>query len=156
MKGRSVAKKSPARTRVLQAMRIKSAQMARVRTRNTEPEVVLRLALRRRGWRYVLHPRLPGRPDFVFPAAKLAVFVDGCFWHRCPYHHSEPSTNRQFWQDKLTGNVLRDRRVNRQLRRSGWTVLRIWEHAVFDEQKLQNAIARIESALTGVTARTQK
>ncbi|MCX5654913.1 MAG: very short patch repair endonuclease [Planctomycetota bacterium] len=76
----------------------------------------------RRGW------PLFGRPDFVFPAARLAVFVDGCFWHGCPMHYTKPANNRAFWRRKLEANSARDRRVNRELKRLGWRILRIWEH----------------------------
>ncbi len=68
------------------------------------------------------------RPDFVFRQARLAVFVDGCFWHGCPKHATQPKNNRAFWTKKLTRNKVRDRLVNRTLRQRGWTVLRIWEH----------------------------
>ena len=71
---------------------------------------------------------LPGRPDFVFPARRLAVFVDGCFWHGCPRHGTMPKENRRFWQAKITRNRERDRNVGIQLRLLGWKVLRIWEH----------------------------
>ncbi len=70
------------------------------------------------------------RPDFVFPKLKLAVFVDGCFWHGCPKHGTQPKGNAAFWRKKISGNRTRDRRVNRELRKSGWRVLRIWEHAL--------------------------
>ena len=76
----------------------------------------------RRGW------PLFGRPDFVFPAARLAVFVDGCFWHGCPKHYTKPANNRAFWRRKLEANRARDRRVNRELKRLGWRILRIWKH----------------------------
>lgn len=68
------------------------------------------------------------RPDFVFPKLRLAVFVDGCFWHGCPRHSAEPSSNRAFWQVKLSANTKRDRFVTRSLRKRGWIVLRVWEH----------------------------
>jgi len=68
------------------------------------------------------------RPDFVFPTLKTAVFVDGCFWHGCPKHATWPKTRASFWLAKITGNKARDRRVNRELRRLGWNVVRIWEH----------------------------
>ncbi|MFM9092726.1 MAG: very short patch repair endonuclease [Verrucomicrobiota bacterium] len=73
---------------------------------------------------------LPGRPDFAFPARRLAVFVDGCFWHGCPRHGTLPRGNRAFWRAKLTRNRERDREVNAELRRRGWTVLRVGEHAL--------------------------
>jgi len=68
------------------------------------------------------------RPDFVFRASKLAVFVDGCFWHGCPIHATRPKQNAQFWKTKIAANQTRDRFVTRNLRRDGWRVLRIWEH----------------------------
>jgi DNA mismatch endonuclease (patch repair protein) len=70
------------------------------------------------------------KPDFVFPKLKTAVFVDGCFWHGCPRHGTQPRTNAAFWRKKIEGNRTRDRRVNRALRARGWEVVRIWEHAL--------------------------
>ena len=72
------------------------------------------------------HPSLTVRPDFVFPKSRTAVFVDGCFWHGCPRHATQPANNRAFWRRKLAGNKTRDRLVNRALRRAGWRVVRIW------------------------------
>ncbi len=72
--------------------------------------------------------QLTVRPDFVFPRLKLAVFVDGCFWHACPRHYRMPAGNRAFWRAKLARNQARDRLVTRTLRKAGWRVLRIWEH----------------------------
>jgi DNA mismatch endonuclease (patch repair protein) len=69
-----------------------------------------------------------GRPDFVFPKLKLAVFVDGCFWHACPKHSNVPVQNRAFWKAKLGANRRRDRLVRRTLERRGWRVVRVWEH----------------------------
>ena len=76
----------------------------------------------RRGW------PLEGKPDFVFPTLRLAVFVDGCFWHGCPLHATRPKSNSAFWQTKLARNRARDRFVTRYLHAEGWQVLRIWEH----------------------------
>ena len=73
-------------------------------------------------------PAFRVRPDFVFPKRRLAVFVDGCFWHGCPKHGTQPAHNRAFWRRKFTANKTRDRLVTRTLRRQGWRVLRIWEH----------------------------
>ena len=81
---------------------------------------------RLRGWRRKV--RLTGSPDFVFPRLRLAVFVDGCFWHGCKRHGSIPATNRTFWTRKLALNSRRDKKVNRELRVAGWTVVRIWQH----------------------------
>jgi len=115
--------------------------MARVRTKSTEPEIVLRRAIWIRGFRYRLHPKIPGRPDFVFTRTRIAVFVDGCFWHGCPRHGTLPATNRQFWQLKMARNVARDRRVNAQLAAAGWQVVRIWEHQI--EQNLDRTVRKV-------------
>lgn len=82
---------------------------------------------RRSSQRSTFNSQLAVRPDFVFPKLKLAVFVDGCFWHGCPKHATQPKNNRAFWQRKLAGNQARDQVVNRHLRRAGWRVVRIWE-----------------------------
>ena len=78
------------------------------------------------GWRrnYPLH----GKPDFVFPRCRLAIFIDGCFWHRCPKHCRMPNTNREYWETKISRNAKRDRSVTKQLKEDGWTVIRFWEH----------------------------
>lgn len=104
--------------------------MSRIRGRDTKPEVMLRRTLWKRGLRYRIHSGLPGRPDIVFPARKIAIFVDGCFWHRCPQHWKAPETNAAFWEQKILANQLRDERVNRVLEEAGWRVFRVWEHDV--------------------------
>ena len=78
------------------------------------------------GWRR--NQKVFGKPDFVFQKLKLAVFVDGCFWHGCPKHATKPKNNREFWRRKLSANKARDRIVTPALRRAGWRVLRVWEH----------------------------
>lgn len=106
--------------------------------RDTKPEVALRSALHRRGLRFRkdLPIRLPERivrPDIVFTRQRLAVFVDGCFWHSCPVHGTSPKANAGYWGPKLQRNVDRDRAVTEQLQAAGWTVLRSWEHEDSDE-----------------------
>ncbi len=86
----------------------RSRCMSRIRGRDTHPELLVRKALWRRGFRFRLKNRLPGRPDIVFGSAKVAVFIDGCFWHACPEHGVKPSANARFWHSKLEGNVQRD------------------------------------------------
>jgi DNA mismatch endonuclease (patch repair protein) len=86
------------------------------------------------------------RPDFVFKKARLAVFVDGCFWHGCPRHATKPKNNRAFWRRKLAGNRTRDLRVNRMLRRAGWRVVRIWECAL--GRRAGAAVKRIAKGLS--------
>src|SRR2546425_535524 len=109
----------------------RSFNMSRIRGRNTLPETIVRARLRAAGVRgYRIQFSLPGRPDIVFPSAKLAIFVDGCFWHKCPIDYQEPETRRDFWAKKIRGNVDRDREVDKILTDGGWKVLRIWEHEV--------------------------
>lgn len=105
--------------------------MSRIRGANTAPELRLRRLLWREGLRYRLHWRTPcGRADLAFPGRKLAVFVDGCFWHGCPDHYVPPRSSRPFWSRKLRDNVVRDQRQTIRLEDSGWSVLRFWEHEV--------------------------
>jgi DNA mismatch endonuclease (patch repair protein) len=126
--------------------RERSEVMSRVRGRsNKTTELALVTLLRRHritGWRR--HQPLFGKPDFIFPKAKLAVFVDGCFWHGCPKHGTHPASNRAFWNRKLTRNKSRDRLVNRTLCADGWSVLRIWQHelAPKNESRLVQRIRR--------------
>lgn len=84
------------------------------------------------------------KPDFIFRQARLAVFVDGCFWHQCPLHSTIPDNNREFWQQKLRRNVERDKQANRALKAAGWRVLRLWEHELKDAA---DATARIKRRL---------
>jgi len=102
------------------------------RGRDTGPEVRLRAALHRAGLRFFKNRRLPGfgrvEIDVVFPRARLAVFLDGCYWHGCPEHASMPIRNGEWWRNKLEGNRRRDRATTDLLIRRGWTVLRVWEH----------------------------
>ena len=104
--------------------------MSRNKGRDTTPEVALRKHCWALGLRYALHPKLPGRPDFVFTRAKVAVFVDGCFWHGCPVHYQAPITRSPFWKQKLDSNRERDVRVTAQIEDAGWRVLRFWEHEI--------------------------
>jgi len=126
--------------------------MSRVRDRNTAPEVRLRKLLWRAGMRYRLQSKLPGKPDMVFVRSGVAVFVDGCFWHRCPKHATLPKTNFAFWRQKLGANVKRDSVVNDQLRKLGWSVIRIWSHEI--EQDAKKAATKVRSQITRNKART--
>lgn len=107
-------------------------RMQATRQRDTPAEIALRSALHRRGHRFRPHRFIKGVPrvcpDIVFVSAKVAVFVDGCFWHRCPEHGSEPKSNRDWWRKKLVANVERDRRNDVELQAAGWSVVRVWEH----------------------------
>lgn len=85
---------------------------------------------------------LPGRPDFTFRSKKLAVFVDGCFWHCCPIHGRTPAAYRNYWEPKLAGNKRRDRRACKQLRALGWKTVRVWQHELADERRLVKKLLR--------------
>lgn len=103
------------------------------RRRDTSPERKIRSILHRRGLRFrkdqqVRIADVRTRPDILFTRARIAVYVDGCFWHRCPDHGTEPRSNTAYWAPKLDGNIRRDRRVDAALAAAGWTVIRIWEH----------------------------
>ncbi|GAA5045533.1 very short patch repair endonuclease [Nocardia callitridis] len=109
-----------------------SARMARQRRTGTKPELALRRELHRRGLRYFVD-RAPlrgqrRRADLVFPRSRVAVYVDGCFWHRCPRHATDPKNNAEWWATKLAGNVARDRATDDTLANAGWRVVRVWEH----------------------------
>ena len=120
----------------------RSRLMARVRTRDTAPELALRKALWTAGLRYRLRRTLPGSPDIVLVSAKIAVFVDGCFWHGCPDHWTKPGTNQQFWVKKIKTNQERDARNVRDLGEMGWHALRVWEHQI--EEDLPAVVREIE------------
>jgi DNA mismatch endonuclease (patch repair protein) len=111
------------------------------------PEVKLRSCLYSAGLRYRKNPAIKYqggcvRPDIAFPGHKLAVFLDGCFWHDCPVHGSRPRSNSAYWEGKLAHNVERDRAVDRALEEAGWCVLRIWEH-----QDLAEAVEIVKNSL---------
>lgn len=109
-----------------------SRRMRNTRSRDTPPELAIRRLLHARGLRYRVDARpvkgLNRRADLVFGPAKVAVFVDGCFWHSCPDHGSAPKANAEWWAEKLRTNVERDRDTDARLAAAGWTVLRLWEH----------------------------
>lgn len=119
--------------------------MGRIRGKDTKPELALRRTLWALGYRYRVHSKLPGRPDILFINKKVAVFVDGCFWHCCPSHFTMPKTNTEFWRKKLAGNRRRDRAVSVKLHRLGFKVIRIWEHEI--RKSPINPIGRIVKQL---------
>jgi DNA mismatch endonuclease (patch repair protein) len=119
------------------------------RGKNSSPERVMRMRLAAsaiRGFKMNM-TGIPGRPDISFPKKKIAVFINGCFWHRCPYcKPSLPRRNRQFWKSKFEMNVTRDRKVRRRLSRIGWRTLVIWECQI--EKNSLKCARKIESKLT--------
>ncbi|MEU7136653.1 very short patch repair endonuclease [Streptomyces sp. NPDC046261] len=106
--------------------------MSRQASRDTTPEVTVRRLLHRSGQRFRLHRSVPGMPrrtiDIAFPGVRIAVFLDGCFWHGCPQHATSPKANAEWWRQKLDRNIARDLETTQQLVSAGWTVLRFWEH----------------------------
>lgn len=113
--------------------------------RDTAAELAVRRALFRRGLRYRVDVSpLPGsqrRADIVFPRSRLAVYVDGCFWHGCPTHRTRSKSNPAFWEDKIATNQRRDADTMLELQRAGWTGLRVWEHE--DPEKVADQVARL-------------
>lgn len=120
-------------------------RMKRQRRRDTAPEAALRSELWRRGLRYRVDHKVVGRRrrvDIAFIRVKVAVFVDGCFWHRCPEHGTSPKANAAWWSEKLDANVSRDRATDCELASAGWQVIRVWEH-----EDVADAADRIERAV---------
>lgn len=123
------------------------------RRADTKPELALRRALHGLGFRYRKDYRLDlaggirVRPDIVFTARKVAVFVDGCFWHCCPEHGSQPAANVWYWEPKLRRNVDRDRAADAALGAAGWTVIRFWEH-----ESIEAAVATVVGVISGTPA----
>jgi DNA mismatch endonuclease, patch repair protein len=123
------------------------------RRTDTKPELALRRALHRQGYRFRKDYRLDladgkrARPDIAFTARRVAVFVDGCFWHACPDHGSKPSANVWYWEPKLRRNVERDRAADAALAAAGWNVVRVWEH-----EPLEAAVTAVLAALASSQA----
>jgi DNA mismatch endonuclease (patch repair protein) len=116
------------------------------RSRDTRPEARVRSALHARGLRFRKHVKplrdLRCQADVVFTRERVAVFIDGCYWHGCPEHYTAPSTNPAFWQTKVERNMARDRRNERVLYGAGWLVIRAWEH-----EPVEQVASRIEAAV---------
>ena len=124
----------------------RSNVMYHLRAGETKPEKRLRTALWRSGLRYRVNHRLPAcRPDVVFIGSRVAVFLDGCFWHGCPTHYVRPRTREDFWADKLRRNVDRDRRQTLELEAAKWTVMRFWEHEV--DEDLERIVRSVRQAV---------
>ncbi|MFF1765232.1 very short patch repair endonuclease [Streptomyces sp. NPDC058249] len=120
--------------------------MSRQGSRDTAPEVAVRRLLHASGLRYRVNVPVPGVPrrtiDIVFGKAKIAIFLDGCFWHGCPEHATQPKANAEWWRAKLDKNMARDRETTEHLTAAGWTVLRFWEH-----ESAEAVARRIRAAL---------
>ena len=117
--------------------------MSAIHSKNTVPELTLRKALWAKGFRFRIHYGKE-KIDIAFPTKKLAIFVDGCFWHGCPIHSHKITTNEAYWLPKLEKNKERDKQKNEKLQAQAWTVMRIWEHELTD---IDNVVNRIQKEL---------
>lgn len=120
--------------------------MASIKGKDTKPEITIRKILWKKGYRYKIHHRsVFGKPDISFTKNKLAVFIDGCFWHGCNRCYKAPKTNSEFWKNKIEQNKLRRKKVKYTLRKHNWKILEFWEHSIKQDpvaivQKIENAI----------------
>jgi len=123
--------------------------MQNIRSCDTKIEHLVRKELFKRGYRYRKNVKtIYGKPDIVLSKYKLAIFLDSCFWHSCPYHSNIPDSNRSYWIKKLERNKRRDIEVNKKLKKEGWKVLRFWEHSI--KKDLLNVIKKIESSIISI------
>jgi DNA mismatch endonuclease (patch repair protein) len=132
----------------------RSRCMAAIRSKHTKPEIIVRRLVRSLGYRYRLHGvNLQGKPDIVLPKLRKVIFVHGCFWHRhsCRYGLVKPKTNADFWLNKRTGNVERDKKNRRELRRKKWSALVIWECETKKPQLLLRKATRFLKAASSTT-----
>ncbi|WP_346838418.1 DNA mismatch endonuclease Vsr [Microbulbifer sp. SAOS-129_SWC] len=122
--------------------RKRSEMMSGIKGKNTKPELLIRRALFKKGYRYRLHRKdLPGKPDLVLPKYKAVIFVNGCFWHAHDCHLFRlPKTRHEFWKNKISKNVDRDIKVRQLLKEQGWRVLDIWECAVKGKFRIQDSV----------------
>ncbi|MFB8115498.1 very short patch repair endonuclease [Streptomyces sp. NPDC056465] len=139
-----------------------SARMSRQARRDTAPEVAVRKLLHASGYRYRLNERVPGMSrrtiDIAFTRAKVAVMIDGCFWHGCPLHATQPKSNAEWWRNKLDRNMARDRETTEHLAAQGWTVLRFWEHTAADEvaEAVRGAVDKAGRERQGRSSRAER
>jgi DNA mismatch endonuclease, patch repair protein len=134
---------TPQRSRIMSAIRSKGNKTTEVRL------IKIMRGHNITGWRR--NWPLPGKPDFVFPKYRLAVFVDGCFWHGCPRCYIEPRKNTNFWREKINRNKSRDRNSSRMLKIKGWHPMRIWEHALVNDIAVANRLKHALIELSSIT-----
>ncbi len=104
--------------------------MSRIKSKWTSQEKKIHNYLKSKKIKHKMHPKIGGSPDIIIPDKKIAIFLHGCFWHKCPRHYRKPENNREFWVSKINKNVIRDRKNIRLLRKSGWKTVTIWEHEI--------------------------
>jgi DNA mismatch endonuclease (patch repair protein) len=130
---------------------LRSQVMAKVRSVDTKPELLVRSLLHKMGFRFRLHRRdLPGRPDMCLPKHRVAIFVHGCFWHGHTCHHGSrrPATNQEYWNKKLDGNIRRDAAALKELRELGWKPLVIWECQTHESNFSDELLGRIRQSIS--------
>ena len=124
----------------------RSYNMSMIKCINTKPEIRLRKLLFSNGLRgYRVKTKIKGKPDIVFTKKKVAIFIDGCFWHKCPKCFVRPGTNKEFWNKKINSNVKRDKKINNYLKKEGWIIIRLWEHEV--RKDIEKCLKKIKSKL---------
>lgn len=120
----------------------RSEIMSRIRSKDTGPEIALRKALWSQGFRYRIYYGKE-KIDIAFPSKKIAIFIDGCFWHSCPQHSVIPKSNKQYWMPKLKANIERSSSKDKRLIENGWKIIHIWEHELKDIDNVVNRICKI-------------
>lgn len=134
----------------------RSYNMSRIRSEWTKPEVAVHNALKGYRIKHTMHPEIAGSPDVIIPSHKIAIFINGCFWHGCPEHYRPPKSNVEFWRKKVGDNMRRDRKNAAVLRRSGWKVIVIWEHDLPRNKMTASAEEMIKRRILGGTKRINK
>ena len=120
--------------------------MQHICSEGTEPERLVTSALKRKKVYFSKNVKtLIGKPDIVFRKKKLAVFIDSCFWHACPYHFRDPKSNKKYWTPKIKRNKERDKEVNKWYKKNGWKVLRFWEHSI--NNNIEGCVNKIEKLI---------
>ena len=119
--------------------------MSRIRSKDTKAEIAFRKELFHNGIRYRLHYPVEGRPDIALPSQKIAIFIDGCFWHKCPKCFRPPKSHKNYWEQKINRNLERDKIVNKMLKMEKWKVIRIWEHEITETP--QKALRKVLTAI---------
>jgi len=123
----------------------RSYNMSRIKSKNTKIEILFRKLVWRRNLKgYRVKTNIPGKPDLYFPKKKFAVFIDGCFWHKCPIDFIRPRSKNSYWDKKIKNNILRDNQINKELKKKGIRVIRFWEHEV--EKDLEKCYSILRSA----------
>jgi len=119
--------------------------MSRIRSKNTKMENLFESKLKENHIKYERYPEIFGRPDFLIKNKNIVIFIDGCFFHKCPKHYKAPKTKKKFWISKIEKNVKRDKEVVRRLRKEGYGVIRFWEHKI--EKNVDECILKINNCL---------